>query len=361
MALSITLTRATVKDLQHTTLTASQAGDHAAVRRCLALVRYAATRCVATVATDLAVHVDSVYTWLQILRVEGVTGLRSAPKAGRPAKLSGEQKGRLRALLTAGPEAAGYPSGGWHSPLVAALIEREFGVRFAIGYLPALLRSIGFSYQKARFVSDHLDAAARNAWLTAQWPRIVAEAQAQGALLLFGDEASFAQWGSLGYSWAPVGEQPTVQTSGRRKGYKVWGLVEWFSGQVWWAGQEERLTGAGYCAFLARLLATTTQPVVLVQDGARYHTSKAVREWLVAQEAQLTVYQLPSYSPDYHPIEHLWRAVKAGTHNVYFATFGALMARVESRLAELQAAPAQVRQLLGTPLDAYAAGCQRAA
>ncbi len=133
MALSITLTRSTVKDLHQTALTASQAGDQAAVRRCLALIDYAAHRCVRTVATTVGVHVDSVYTWLHTLLAAGVAGLRSAPPAGRTPKLTGAQKARLRELLLAGPEAAGYPTGTWHSPLVAALIEREFGVRYAVG------------------------------------------------------------------------------------------------------------------------------------------------------------------------------------------------------------------------------------
>ena len=57
MALRITLTRPTVKALHQTALTASQAGDHAAVRRGVARVPYAATRCIATVAAA-AVHVD---------------------------------------------------------------------------------------------------------------------------------------------------------------------------------------------------------------------------------------------------------------------------------------------------------------
>jgi transposase len=348
------LTRATVKDLQATALTASHAGDHAAVRRCLALVDYAAHRSVAIAAAALGVHCDSVYTWLHTVLTTGVAGLRSAPKAGRQPKLRGDQKARLRELLLAGPEAAGYATAGWHSPLVAALIEREFGVRYAIGYLPALLRSLGFSYQKARFVSDHLNEAVRRTWLTETWPASVATAQAQGALLLFGDEASFAQWGSLGYTWAWRGQQPTVLTTGRRKGYKVWGLVEWFSGQVFWAGQAERLTGAGYCAFLEQILATTTQPLVVIQDGARYHTSKEVQAWQARHAARLRVYQLPSYSPDYNPIEHLWREVKAGTHNAYFATFEALIARVETRLTELAGDRARIHRLLGTPLDDYA-------
>ncbi len=235
------------------------------------------------------------------------------------------------------------------------MIEREFGVRFAVGYLPALLRGIGFSYQKARFVSDHLNEEARRIWLTDTWPAIVATAQEQGALLLFGDEASFAQWGSLGYTWALRGQQPTVLTTGRRKGYKVWGLVDWFSGQLFWVGHAERLTGAGYCAFLGQILAQTDRPLVVIQDGARYHTSKQVQVWQAAHAARLTVYQLPSYSPDYNPIEHVWREVKGGTHNAYFATFEALLARVETRLGELHADRARVRRLLGTPLDDYAA------
>src|SRR4051794_16931111 len=111
MALSITITRATVKELHHAALTASQAGDHAAVRRYLALVQYAATRSVPAVAAAAAVHVDTVYAWLQTLLVAGVPGLRSAPRPGRPRKLTGAQKAHLRELLLAGPEAAGYSTG----------------------------------------------------------------------------------------------------------------------------------------------------------------------------------------------------------------------------------------------------------
>ena len=57
--------------------------------------------------------------------------------------------------------------------------------------------NMGFSYQKGRFVSDHLDdvAEAQQAWLTQTWPEIVNLAKKKGAMILFGDEASFAQWG----------------------------------------------------------------------------------------------------------------------------------------------------------------------
>jgi hypothetical protein len=70
------------------------------------------------------------------------------------------------------------------------------------------------------------------------WPRIQKQAKAAGALLLFGDEASFAQWGSLSYTWARKGQQPTLKTSGKRKGYKTWGLIDFFSGQFFYRHSE---------------------------------------------------------------------------------------------------------------------------
>ena len=63
-------------------------------------------------------------------------------------------------------------------------------------------------------------------------------------MLLFGDEASFAQWGSLSYTWAPRGQQPLVLTCGRRKAYKVFGLIDYFTGRLFTHGQTERFTAA---------------------------------------------------------------------------------------------------------------------
>ncbi|NOR80512.1 MAG: hypothetical protein GQ529_06710 [Methyloprofundus sp.] len=44
--------------------------------------------------------------------------------------------------------------------------------------------------------------------------------------VLFCDEVSFAMWGSLARTWAPIGEQPTVKTTGIRKGLKMFGTIE---------------------------------------------------------------------------------------------------------------------------------------
>jgi hypothetical protein len=265
--------------------------------------------------------------------------------------LTPSQKQRLCALIEAGPLAAGSPSGCWSALFLQDLIQREFGQFSNHHDLATLLRNLGFSYQKARFVSDHLDPERRQHWREQTWPTILAEAQQRGALLLFGDEASFAQWGSLAYTWARRGQQPTVPTCGKRKALKVFGLIDYFSGRVFWQSQTARFTADAYRTFLEAVLAQTDRPILLLQDGAAYHTAAALRPFFAAQRERLTVYQLPGYSPDYNPIEHLWKNLKKrSTHLRYFPTFEDLTTTVEEGLAFYQAHPDAVRAAIGKTL-----------
>ena len=69
---------------------------------------------------------------------------------------------------------------------------------------------------------------------------------------------------------------------------------------------------------------------------------------MAAHAARLTVHQLPSYSPDYNPIEYLWRKVKReATHNKYFAAFEHLVDSVEKTLAAFTHRCAEALNLFG--------------
>lgn len=228
------------------------------------------------------------------------------------------------------------------------LIEAKFGVKFARHYVIALLKSLGYSFQKAEFVSDHLDEAARRVWSEQSWPALLAQAQAVDGLILFEDEASFAQWGSLAYTWSRWGQTPVIQTSGKRKGYKVFGAIEYFSGKVFYKSSEDKFNSESYIEFLKEILKQTTQTVFLVQDGARYHTSAAMREFFEQHKERLYVWQLPTYSPDYNPIEYLWRKCKRrATHNKHFAELEKLGQAVDAALEYFQQQPAQILGLFG--------------
>jgi transposase len=124
------------------------------------------------------------------------------------------------------------------------------------------------------------------------------------------------------------------------------------SGRFFYQGQAGRLDTAAYLAFLTRVLEQTSQPLVLIQDGARYHTSKAAPDFFAQQAARLTVFQLPGYSPDYNPIEKLWKKVKnQKTHLHYFPTFAALTDRVEQALLKFANAPQETLAPCNLPAE----------
>jgi transposase len=347
-----TLTKLSRKAVEGRLKTAHQQGNLRQVKYLLAILAVGDGRSFAEVAVVLRVHEKTVTAWVRGFCCDGLHGAPRQKPTGRPPKLTSTQKAALATLIDEGPLKAGFSSACWRSPMIQQVIYDRFGVFYNIFYIAQLLKNLGFSYQKAAFVSDHLNEAKRHEWCTTTWPQILRLAKAQHALLLFGDEASFPQWGTLSYTWARRGHQPMVKTSGKRKGYKVLGVIEYVTGRFWYQGQEGRLNSDAYIAFLTRVLAQTTQPILLIQDGAKYHTSAAMQRFFARHTMRLTVFQLPSYSPDYNPIEKLWKKVKKeGTHLQYFPTFEALTDKVEHALLKFANTPEEILSLCSLPTE----------
>jgi transposase len=262
---------------------------------------------------------------------------------GRPSQLTKTQRRELAALLKAGPQAAGYTSGGWNTPMMQDLIQARFGVASHPHSLATFLHNLGFSSQKVRLVSDHRNEAKRLAWRQTQWPRILPQAQQRQALLLFGAEASCAQWGSLCSPWAPTGAQPDVRTSGTRTGSKVFGLMDSFSGPFFSTAHAGRFPSESSAAFLRDVLSQTRRHVVVIQDGARSHTSAALQRFFDAHAERLTIEPLPAYSPDFHPIEPLGKQVKTeATHLKSFPELAHLQAEVDRALLHFAQTPREI-------------------
>lgn len=348
LAFRFTISAACRRQLHEKLKIAQQVGKVQQVKRVLAILSLADGATVQVVADVLKVSDEAVRQWLNVFLIKGVHGLTSQRPPGRPAKLTQTQKKELAQLIEDGPEKAGFPGACWRSPMIQHLIYEQYGVFYSVHYICQLLKNMEFSYQKACFVSDHLDQQKRKEWLEQTWPEILKLAQHKSAFILFGDEASFPQWGTLSYTWAPKGHQPQIKTSGKRHAYKVFGLIDYFSGRFFSQGVEGRLTSASYEAFLRHVLAKTRKHIILIQDGARYHTSKAMQAFFAQHTQRLTVFQLPSYSPDYNPIEKLWKKIKQQeTHLHYFPTFDSLVKKVDEALVKFQDAPKQVLSLFG--------------
>ncbi len=108
------------------------------------------------------------------------------------------------------------------------------------------------------------------------------------------------------------------------------------------------LLSTEYQVFIKKVLAKTQQHLILIQDGARYHTSAAMEQFFAAHADRITKYPLPRYSPDFNPIEYLWRNLKKHTtHLRYFPTFEALTKKVDSKLRYFAKLPEAIKGLMG--------------
>ena len=349
VCIRIQLSPATVKDLHSRLQQAYWRDDVRLVRRITVLIELLVQHVPVTALCERwGLSPSCLYDWQKAFLLRGMDSLVYGHSGGRRPKLTPRQKQRLVELIEAGPLVVGLETACWNSVLIRVLIWREFGVLYNRQYVCTLLHNLGFSFQKARFVSDHLDAAKRLAWLTVKWPSILRAATRSKGLILFEDEASFAQWGSLSYTWARRGYQPEVPTSGKRKGYKVFGAIEYFSGRLFYQGIEGRFNSISYQAFLQMILDQTQAHVFLIHDGARYHTSASTQAFLLAHSDRLTEHPLPSYSPDDNPIEYLWKKTKQrATHNKYFKEFATLTVSVDKALAYFATHPEEVLGLFG--------------
>jgi transposase len=350
LSFRLTITTDQRQALDRKLTTAHQLGDLRLVKFILAILAVSHYQETEQAALVLQLSVAQVDDYVHKFLCYGVAGVALKKPAGRRPKLTSAQQRELCRLIEAGPQECGFSGACWRSPMIQQLIKERFAVSYSVFYIAELLKNLGFSYQKAAFVSDHLDEVARKRWRSRVWPEIVRLAREKKALLLFGDEASFPQWGTLTYTWARRGTQPVVKTSGKRRGWKVFGLIDYFTGRFFHQGQEGRFTSASYTAFLARVLEHTTEHVILIQDGAPYHTSAETNRFFAQHAARLQVFQLPGYSPDYNPIEKLWKKIKQQeTHLQYFPTFDALSEKVEQALLKFEQVPQEILALCSLP------------
>ena len=115
---------------------------------------------------------QTAYRWLDVLNDGGIDALREMSKGGRPARLDAKQHDRLREVLLAGPQAAGFGTDLWTLKRVRQTIEKRFGVRYSDVHVWRLLGRLGFSSQKPEKRAAERDEAAVTRWKRRSWPAL---------------------------------------------------------------------------------------------------------------------------------------------------------------------------------------------
>lgn len=120
------------------------------------------------VAQMQAVSIPTIYGWYNRWQQDGVEGLATKPRSGRPAKTDEAYRQALEEALAKEPRECGYDFSVWTIERLRLHLAQETGTDLSAGRLRILLQRHGYRYRRPKHDLGHLqdkDAKAQAAEL----------------------------------------------------------------------------------------------------------------------------------------------------------------------------------------------------
>lgn len=309
----------------------------------------------ASVAAAYGLSVTTVFRWLAKFAEGGQNALLAKPIPGRPPKVSAEEMRWIaQAVKNKTPQQFKFEFGLWTLSLMRELINRQFGKSLSLESVRRVMKLLGFSVQKPLYQAWQQDPLLVQKWEAETYPAIKAEAKAAGANIYFADEAGIRSDYHTGTTWAPVGETPVVEVTGRRFSFNMISAVS-PRGDFRFMIHEGTVDAAVFKEFLKRLMVGATKPVFVVVDGHSIHKAKLVRQYVDSLDGALKLFYLPPYSPHLNPDEQVWAHVKRQVSKQFVQDKDGMKRLALGALRRIQKLPAMVKSFFQQQECSYAA------
>src|SRR3954451_5524012 len=269
------------------------------------------------IARALGVSRRAAQTWVAAYNRGGLEALPDRTHPGRAPILPRAEEGRFLERI----DAPTRPEDGvcaLRGADIRRILEREFGVRYSLDGVDKLLDRLDYSSLMPRPQHEDADPELQAIFKEVVVDQIQAIAEAhpgEEIQVWHEDEARVGQQGTLTRVWARRGSRPRrVRQNGRTSLYvltAVCAAVGTAAGLI-----APELNTAVVNLFLEQLSLQLAPGVhaVLLWDGAGYHLGKDL-----VVPANLSLINLPPYSPELNRVENLWHYLRAHywSHGVY--------------------------------------------
>lgn len=252
---------------------------------------------------------STVFRWMQRYGEEGTSGLLRRTGSGRPRKLQDLDEEDWRSLVLKPASYYGYETDLWTVGRLRGVIAEVYGLQVSKDTIWRRLRDADLTYQKPERAYYEIDEQARQEWARTQVPKIRRTVKKHRAILYFQDESNVSLTAFLGKTWAPCGQTPRIQVTGKRGGVAAMSAIS-KPGHLLFRLHEKRIASDEVIDFLGQMLAYHPhRHLVVVMDQAPPHMSKKTVGY-IEQQRRLHVFYLPKYSPDWNPDEKVWNHLK---------------------------------------------------
>jgi transposase len=300
-------------------------------RRKQAVEAVMAGEVVSLVARVNQVPLRTIFGWLARYRQGGWHALRNGERSGRPRKVNAEVMQWLYDAISLGdPRQHQLPFCLWTLNVVRALLKKQWDISLSKSAVCRLLQHLGLSPQRPIYRSYKRSPTEMESYLKTTFPELKKKAKAIGADIYFVDESSIRSDHHCGTTWGLIGETPVVEDSGDRFGIKLISAVT-LRGDMRFSTIDGRMNSDVFITFLQKLSADAGRAIIVIADNARYHTSAKVADFVASTNGEITLANLPRYSPELNPDEQVWNHTKRRLSQAFIDSKEVMRATVRRR------------------------------
>ncbi len=262
------------------------------------------------IAKKSKVSKDTVRTYIERYKNEGLKGLYPKPKTGRPPFLKREDEASLVERVQQGP--VDHDTVATFSiKYLRDILKIEYKTDYSISGTEKLLKRLNFSYGVPRPKHEKHDQKAIERWKEETLPSFIEEISklhpTKKIELWFQDESRIGEKTRLKAVWRLKGTKvEAVKQTGYRSTY-LFGAVNpvsgAFSGLVCGICNTEVMNI--HLSQVSSEIANDAH-VIMIMDRAGWHSN--AKKLVVP--ANISILDLPAYSPELNPIERLWLWLK---------------------------------------------------
>lgn len=296
---------------------AREKDDAKAVKRLFVAIEYKKGRSPAEIEERYGIPRQTVYNWLD--RFEAGTvhkTIYDEHRSGRSRKLNDKNLSILENLLEEGAESHGFIGQIWTGQRVAGVVEQEFGVSISERTALRYLKELGWSNKKPKRVAVERDKENIEQFRNEEWKKIRDTAQRENRMIVFVDETKFRLLPTFLYTWAPKGEEATVESQSTFDYIAVIGALTYipetqeFSLQ--YDTQRYNFNAESILPFLCDITSNSVRNPIFLLDNWEPHKAavKELHEEYADTPTDIQVEYFPEYASDLNPADRVWGLAK---------------------------------------------------
>ena len=243
-------------------------------------------------------HRHSVRYWIQVYQTDGFEGLCQFNYGTNESDLENHSQSILKTFTERPPMTANEAK---------ARIEELTGISRSPSQVRNFMKRHGLRHLQTGHVPAKADTAKQQQWVKEKLDPAIEEAKNGECHLLFMDAAHFILQPFICALWCAT--RLFIKASAGRNRINVLGALNAITKEIITLNNTSYITAETTIDFFKKLRKQYGHtPLKIVLDNARYQHCKLVEQ--AAEELNITLLFLPSYSPNLNIIERLWKFTK---------------------------------------------------